>query len=393
LKNKTSDAVNRRAVHTKSTAAAGKMLERVLIVTCLSGILSASDVYGPYSNVYVYDYPDDRIAVLQSGVSDIADAHAAVGRWMCINDKAYRIQSVWTETQGTWYYWKTSPAFSGGTGGFDVSFRSDSHCGTGCPVVDVSGVFYNSANGEWNLIGADVYQKGSWYLWKSEYWGYDCWVMGNKIENPISLSSTNLWGFRWGGNLFDSCDTPWGCQPWWIAYYTTWFKSPGTTVTCSSTNGAANDGNAVDGTDDLPEGLDLSSLPLPPRGGSDQSDTTHSGSGDYGVMIASAGAAAAFILMVTIVVNVVWRRKKRVSRDSTLKTDVAEHVTEMTPSNLDQEVMTQRMSSNGEAPDAAMEEKSAEKGIGIGVQGAVHVLEASAVSMEIANTAAVSESL
>jgi len=402
LRNKTPGAVHRGAVYRKSTAATGKMLKRVLIVTCLFDILSAFVVYGPYSNVYVWDYEDDVISVGKSDIPGIASAQAVVNRWMCISYEAYQIRSV-VEEHENWFSWRTSPAYHGGDGAFPVSFRANNQCAHDCPVLAVSNIFWNFGNGQWNLIENDAYSKPRYdgasrhyYLWKdrcrdsSDNNYYDCWLIGNELRSWYSL-----WGYRWGGNLFDPCDNSWNyCEPWWIGYHPgEWIEWDRVTVTCSSAGAGANDGNAVDGTDDLPEGLDLLSIPLPPRGGSDQSDATHSGSGDYAVMIASAGAAAAFILMVAIVINVVWRRRKRVSRDSTLKTDVAEHVTEMTPSNLDQEVMNQRMSSNGDAPGAVMEEKSAEKGIGIGVKGAVQVFQASAVSMEIANTAVVTESL
>lgn len=218
-----------------------------------------------------------------------------------------------------------------------------------CWSVDVSGIYYNHFNGKWYQIDDDVYQRGNWYLLKAQHYGYDYWAIGSAVTG-------GLYAYRWGGNLFDPCDNWWNwCESWWIhSDDSGWFSWPSTTVTCSSVNAAANDGNAVDGTDDLPEAANLLSSPLPPRGGSDQSDTTHSGPGDYGVMIASAGAAAAFILMVTIVLNVVWRRKKRVSRDSILKTDVAQHVTEMTPSNLDQEVMNDPMSSTADAQDISV---------------------------------------
>lgn len=185
-----------------------------------------------------------------------------------------------------------------------------SECGSG--TVEVSDFYYNGANGIWNELdgvyqgGEMVYYKEAWgrsvYLWKETEYSSDAWVMG------YDYASNKYWGWRWGGNLFDSSS-----QWQYLDYSYRWNYDSDTAVVCGAIsfndpsytdwNTNANSGAVED--DAIPiTGTDIApSFP-------DAANSSKTSFSDFWLMAASA---AAIILVVSSVVMVFL--KKRMQRN------------------------------------------------------------------------------
>jgi hypothetical protein len=106
--------------------------------------------------------------------------------------------------------------------------------------ISVSGFQHVVANGEWvvddDLTDGDdvVYSKEDVYgnivyLWQTTSNGNPLWVMGTDINGD------SFWGYRWGSDLMDACDSDGECASWYYSNDGEWSThSVEPVVSCST---------------------------------------------------------------------------------------------------------------------------------------------------------------
>ena len=79
------------------------------------------------SNVDIFAYGDDRVAVLNRGVSALGTQDNLLGSLMVVNGVEYKLISTWNPSDTDWYYFRTSPRFPTTNSYAKVSFRCNSN--------------------------------------------------------------------------------------------------------------------------------------------------------------------------------------------------------------------------------------------------------------------------
>lgn len=191
--------------------------------------------------------------------------------------------------------------------------------------VYMTGFGNSAANGHWYYDGDNVYHNDNGLILSFvayPYYDTGYWAMGYYVGD-YSV------GYRWGADLFDGCDTPWGCQVWrcrysngpyYGYYYSTYPSISDVPEGCVSTNALA---SLIDS-----EGLSTDIIvdgDHPPFPGAD----TVSESGSNGMtMMTSIGAAigAIFIMVFAVFMVLMMRRKRKAAKSDIMDNVQAVHV-------------------------------------------------------------------
>ncbi len=120
-----SDGNNTYVIVITATDLFGNTTTQTLTITVTNVIEACNPIR--ITGLDIFNYGDGRLAILMMNNQSIGTQESLLGKYITVNGSEAILSSNWTNFDGTWYYFRTTPTMSFGTGTYSIVYKCESN--------------------------------------------------------------------------------------------------------------------------------------------------------------------------------------------------------------------------------------------------------------------------